>query len=151
MAKQSRSIVAALSQPEEHYSRLFGVCTKPRFQVGLIRISLTHTRGGMLATKAMVRPQSSGCSIFACSASLGGTGRDLRIGVATSPGEVATPILKLRPVVPSEQEQARMLQSEDLGRTIAFVASMPPRVCVNEILISPTWNRGFVQTPGSRD
>jgi len=32
-----------------------------------------------------------------------------------SPGEVATPILKLRPVVPSEEEQARMLQSEDLG------------------------------------
>ena len=68
-----------------------------------------------------------------------------------SPGEVATPILKLRPVMPSEEEQARMLQPEDLGRTIAFVASMPPRVCVNEILISPTWNRGFVQTPASRD
>ena len=68
-----------------------------------------------------------------------------------SPGEVATPILKLRPVVPSEAEQARMLQSEDLGRTIAFVASMPPRVCMNEILISPTWNRGFVQTPNNRD
>src|ERR1700687_4477183 len=68
-----------------------------------------------------------------------------------SPGEVATPILKLRPVVPSEAEQARMLQSEDLGRTIAFVASMPPRVCMNEILISPTWNRGFIQTPHSRD
>src|SRR6201747_26043 len=60
-----------------------------------------------------------------------------------SPGEVATPILKLRPVVPSEEEQARMLQSEDLGRTIAFVAGMPPRVCINEILISPTWNRTF--------
>jgi NADP-dependent 3-hydroxy acid dehydrogenase YdfG len=67
------------------------------------------------------------------------------------PGEVATPILKLRPIVPSEEEQARMLQVEDLGRTIAFVASLPPRVCVNEILISPTWNRGFVQTPVSRD
>jgi NADP-dependent 3-hydroxy acid dehydrogenase YdfG len=67
------------------------------------------------------------------------------------PGEVATPILKLRPVVPSEEEQAKMLQPEDLGRTIAFVASLPPRVCVNEILISPTWNRGFIQTPASRD
>ncbi|MDB5518812.1 MAG: oxidoreductase [Tardiphaga sp.] len=60
-----------------------------------------------------------------------------------SPGEVATPILKSRPVVPSEEEEARMLQVEDLGRTIAFVASMPPRVCMNEILISPTWNRSF--------
>jgi NADP-dependent 3-hydroxy acid dehydrogenase YdfG len=68
-----------------------------------------------------------------------------------SPGEVATPILKLRPVVPSEEEQAKMLQPEDLGRTIAFVASMPPRVCINEILISPTWNRGFIQTPANRD
>jgi NADP-dependent 3-hydroxy acid dehydrogenase YdfG len=68
-----------------------------------------------------------------------------------SPGEVATPILKLRPVVPSDEEQARMLQPGDLGRTIAFVASLPPRVCVNEILISPTWNRGFIQTPASRD
>lgn len=67
------------------------------------------------------------------------------------PGEVATPILKLRPVVPSEEEQARMLQPEDLGRTIAFVASLPARVCMNEILISPTWNRGFLQTPASRD
>lgn len=61
-----------------------------------------------------------------------------------SPAEVATPILKLRPVVPSAEDQARMLQPDDLGRTIAFVASMPPHVCINEILISPTWNRSFV-------
>ena len=61
------------------------------------------------------------------------------------PGEVATPILEQRPVVPSAEEQARMLQPEDLGRTIAFVANMPPRVCVNEILISPTWNRGYLE------
>lgn len=67
------------------------------------------------------------------------------------PGEVATPILKLRPVVPSQEEQARMLQPEDLGRTIAFIAGMPARVCINEVLISPTWNRGFIQTPATRD
>ncbi|MBI5131000.1 MAG: SDR family NAD(P)-dependent oxidoreductase [Rhodopseudomonas palustris] len=60
------------------------------------------------------------------------------------PAEVATPILKMRPVVPSAEDQARMLQPDDLGRTIAFVASMPKHVCVNEILISPTWNRSFV-------
>lgn len=61
-----------------------------------------------------------------------------------SPGEVATPILKLRPVPPSAEDMAKMLQPEDLGRTIAFVAGMPPHVCINEILISPTHNRGFV-------
>ena len=49
-----------------------------------------------------------------------------------SPGEVATPILSLRPVVPSAEELARMLQPGDLGRSIAFVASKRPRVCVND-------------------
>jgi NADP-dependent 3-hydroxy acid dehydrogenase YdfG len=68
-----------------------------------------------------------------------------------SPGEVATPILKSRPVPPSEAEQAKMLQPEDCGRTIAFIASLPPRVCINEILISPTHNRGFIATPKSND
>jgi NADP-dependent 3-hydroxy acid dehydrogenase YdfG len=61
-----------------------------------------------------------------------------------SPGEVATPIMKNRPVPPSEEVMARMLQPGDLGRTIAFIASMPPHVCVNEVLISPTWNRSFM-------
>jgi NADP-dependent 3-hydroxy acid dehydrogenase YdfG len=37
-----------------------------------------------------------------------------------------------------------MLQPEDLGRTIAFIASMPAHVCLNEILISPTWNRALI-------
>ena len=57
------------------------------------------------------------------------------------PGEVATPILRHRPKPPSATDMARMLRAEDLGRTIRFVAEMPARVCVNEILISPTWNR----------
>lgn len=62
-------------------------------------------------------------------------------GCTIEPGEVATDIMKARPVPPSPQDMARMLQPEDLGKTILFVANMPPHVCVNEILISPTWNR----------
>ena len=61
-----------------------------------------------------------------------------------SPGEVATPIMKQRPVPPSEEVMSKMLQPEDLGRTIAFVANLPPHVCVNEILISPVANRIFL-------
>jgi NADP-dependent 3-hydroxy acid dehydrogenase YdfG len=60
------------------------------------------------------------------------------------PGEVATPILKSRPVPPSAEEMGRMLQAEDLGRTIRFVCEMPPRACINEIVISPTWNRLYI-------
>jgi NAD(P)-dependent dehydrogenase (short-subunit alcohol dehydrogenase family) len=62
---------------------------------------------------------------------------------AICPGEVATPILLKRPIVPPKEEQDRMLQEEDLGRTIAFVASMPARACVNEIIMSPTFNRFY--------
>src|SRR5712664_1656542 len=60
------------------------------------------------------------------------------------PGEVATPILEKRPVPPSQEERARMLQAEDLGRAVLFIATLPPRACVNEILISPTWNRFYL-------
>jgi len=65
-------------------------------------------------------------------------------GCVICPGEVATPILRHRPKPPSPEEVARMLQPEDLGRTIRFVAEMPAHVCVNEIVISPTWNRFFM-------
>jgi NADP-dependent 3-hydroxy acid dehydrogenase YdfG len=60
------------------------------------------------------------------------------------PGEAATPILEKRPVPPPQEERDKMLQPEDLGHTIAFIASLPPRVCINEIIISPTWNRFIV-------
>ncbi len=59
------------------------------------------------------------------------------------PGEVATDILKSRPNPPSEAEQARMLQATDLGDCVRFVAELPPRVCINEILVSPSWNRFY--------
>jgi NADP-dependent 3-hydroxy acid dehydrogenase YdfG len=60
------------------------------------------------------------------------------------PGEVATPILDRRPVPPSAQARARMLQPDDLGRLIRFIAEQPAHVNMNEVLVSPTWNRGFV-------
>lgn len=66
------------------------------------------------------------------------------------PGEVATPILEKRPVPPSPEERARMAQPEDLGAAILFVARLPARTCVNELIISPTWNRfytGGLETP----
>jgi len=60
------------------------------------------------------------------------------------PGEVATPIMEKRPVPPSREERARMAQPEDFGKAILFVAMMPARTCVNELVIAPTWNRFYV-------
>jgi len=60
------------------------------------------------------------------------------------PGEVATPIMEKRPVPPTAEERARMAQPEDFGAAILFVATMPARTCVNEVVIAPTWNRFYV-------
>jgi NADP-dependent 3-hydroxy acid dehydrogenase YdfG len=60
------------------------------------------------------------------------------------PGEVATEILLKRPVPITDEERARMLQSEDCGNLIRYVACLPKHVCINEVVISPTWNRGYV-------
>ncbi len=63
---------------------------------------------------------------------------------AICPAEVATPILDRRPVPPSPEERAKMLQPDDLGKAIRWVAEQPASVCVNEITISPTWNRIYL-------
>ena len=70
---------------------------------------------------------------------------------AVLPGEVATPILDKRPVPVTKEELARMAQSEDLGDLIRYIACLPKRVVINEVMMCPTWNRGFVQTPNNRD
>ena len=72
---------------------------------------------------------------------------------AICPGEVATPILDKRPVPVSAEERARMVQPEDCGDLIRYIAALPKHVCINEVLITPTWNRGYVaalQARGSR-
>ncbi len=63
---------------------------------------------------------------------------------AICPAEVATPIMDKRPIPPSAEDRERMLQAEDLGATIRFVAELPPRACINQLIISPTWNRMYV-------
>jgi NADP-dependent 3-hydroxy acid dehydrogenase YdfG len=60
------------------------------------------------------------------------------------PGEVATPILDKRPVPVTKEERGRMAQSEDVGDLIRYIACLPPHIVINEVMINPTWNRGYV-------
>ncbi|MGK7870606.1 SDR family oxidoreductase [Falsiroseomonas sp. E2-1-a20] len=63
---------------------------------------------------------------------------------AVLPGEVATPILDKRPNPVSPEERARMVQSEDVGDLIRYVAMLPKHVTINEVWITPTHNRSYV-------
>lgn len=60
------------------------------------------------------------------------------------PGEVATPLMDRRPVPISAEDRAKMAQPEDLGDLIRYIACMPEHVVLNEVMISPTWNRAYV-------
>ena len=64
---------------------------------------------------------------------------------AVCPAEVATPIMDRRPVPPSAADRAKMLQPEDLGNTIRFIAELPAHACINQLIISPTWNRMYIE------
>jgi len=63
---------------------------------------------------------------------------------AISPGEVATPIMQKRADPPPPEVLAKMLKPEDVARAIRFAVEMPPHACVYEIVVAPTWNRGFL-------
>jgi NADP-dependent 3-hydroxy acid dehydrogenase YdfG len=67
---------------------------------------------------------------------------------ALCPAEVATPILDLRPKPVTAQERAQMIQPEDMANLIVYVAKQPATICVNEVVISPTWNRGYAHAAG---
>jgi NADP-dependent 3-hydroxy acid dehydrogenase YdfG len=100
------------------------------------RYANTLTGPGYNATKHAVVALTESINMEECANGIRAT--------SVLPGEVATPILEKRPVPPTPEVRAKMLQAEDLGRTILFIASLPPRACVNEIIISPTWNRFYL-------
>ena len=108
------------------------------------RYASTLTGPGYNATKRAVIALTESINLEECTNGIRAT--------SVLPGEAATPILEKRPVPPTAEVRAKMLQPEDLGRTLAFIATLPSRVCVNEIIISPTWNRfliGGLEAPKS--
>jgi len=65
---------------------------------------------------------------------------------AINPGEVATEILDKRPIPTPQEERDKMVQPEEIGEIIRFITSLPAHVCINDITVSPTWNRAYVGT-----
>ncbi len=55
-----------------------------------------------------------------------------------NPGAGNTPIMERRPVVPSAEQKARMIQSEDIAAAVVFLASLPPRVHIDLLSMMPT-------------
>ena len=57
------------------------------------------------------------------------------------PGEVDTPILDNRPIVPSDDARDTMVTAEDAAEAIFLIANLPQRACIPELIIRPTYMR----------
>ncbi len=57
------------------------------------------------------------------------------------PGEVDTPILDGRPVVPDAKARETMVTAEDTAEAITLIARLPQRAAIPELIIRPTWLR----------
>jgi serine 3-dehydrogenase (NADP+) len=53
------------------------------------------------------------------------------------PGLCDTPILKNRPVPPTPEQRALMMQPEDIAQACVFTASLPPRTYVSDLVLMP--------------
>lgn len=100
-----------------------------RFYSHLTGPAYSAAKFGLMAMNASINMEECVNGIRAC---------------ALCPGEVWTPIMDRRPDQLSDDVKATMLKSEDVGEAILFVARLPKTVCINEMIISPTWNRAYV-------
>lgn len=53
------------------------------------------------------------------------------------PGDIDTPLLSKRPVVPDATARARMMMPEDIAACVLFSATLPKRAVIEELLIRP--------------
>ena len=100
-----------------------------RYDSAIGGVAYTAAKRAMLAFTTSINMEEGRNGIRAC---------------AICPAEVATGMIDKRAEPVPAAVKARMLKPENLAATILFVACMPASVCVNEILISPTWNRAYV-------
>ncbi len=63
-------------------------------------------------------------------------GRGIR-ACALFPGDIDTPLLDKRPVVPDADARARMMKPEDIADCVVFCATLPSRVIIEEMLVRP--------------
>lgn len=59
------------------------------------------------------------------------------------PGDIDTPLIDNRPVVPTAAQRANMLTAADVARAVHFVFDMPAHVSINELVISPIHSHSY--------
>lgn len=61
-----------------------------------------------------------------------------------SPAGIDTPLLNKRAKPPTPEVRAALLKTQDIADITRYIAGLPPRVCINEVLMSPTMNSNYL-------
>jgi NAD(P)-dependent dehydrogenase (short-subunit alcohol dehydrogenase family) len=97
--------------------------------------SVAAKRPGPLGGAAYAVSKAGMSALGLC---LGVEERDAGVRVSVIyPGEVDTPILEARPQAVTPEQRRQILQPEDVAAAVLFVATLPPRVSVPELVIMP--------------
>ncbi len=59
------------------------------------------------------------------------------------PGEIDTPILDARPNPVTEEHRSKILKPEDIAQAVLYIACLPARVSIPELIIKPTFQSYF--------
>ena len=103
----------------------------------IINVSSMAGKRASLLSGPAYSAAKAGLNSFTESLNLAERANGIRASVVC-PGEVATPIMKLRPYPPSDEAMATMLQPEDVADAVLLVAALPQRATIDELLIRPT-------------
>ena len=99
-----------------------------------------------ISTAAVQRPDVSGVAYQATKHGLDGLAfgtfqEEKQNGIRTTviyPGLTDTPLVRKRPTPTPPEVMAKAMQPEDVAHACAFVASLPPRCLVPELMIVPS-------------
>ena len=136
----------------EDWERLLTVNATGAFHLAQALLPHMRARGGgliinIVSTSGVRASVLAGAAYSAAKHALAALGRviaqeERAHGIRVTnihPGEVNTPILDQRPEPVSAGQRARALQPEDVAAAALFVAALPPRACVPELVITPLY------------
>ena len=101
----------------------------------------------MIASMAGVNPSVMAGSVYSAAKTaarvyMNVLAQEMRVhgirAITVSPGEVDTPIMDNRPLVPDADTRARMMQPEDISAAVMMAVCLPRRAMVSEINIGAT-------------
>ncbi len=126
------------------FNMMHAVLPHMRRQGGGVIISISSISGVRPSALAGAAYSASKHALTALSKVVGIEEGDHHIrATLIHPGDIDTPLLEKRPTKVSEEIRAIILQPDDVAAAALFVAELPARACVPELIIKPTVGHPF--------